>query len=70
MKRCCARDADCTSAMLSIFAMGSSGSTAATDCRIASGSPATGPIDRTTHDGENQVCTIRIIAPLVWVAGR
>ena len=59
MKRCRASDADCTSAIDSIFAIGSSGSTSATACRIASATVPVGADDRITHAGENHVCTWR-----------
>ena len=55
--------------MLSIFAMGSMGSTAATAARTACGRPVIDPDDRMTNDGENHEWTIVKAPPLVCVAG-
>src|SRR5207237_931954 len=57
MSRTAANAAACTSVMLSSRAIGSIGSTVAIDCRIAAATVSDGPDARTTHEGENQVCT-------------
>ena len=69
MNRWSASDADCTSVMLSILAMGSIGSTAPIERRRPSTTGATGPDVRTTQAGENQVWTSLRKLPLTCDAG-